>query len=149
MLAATISLNLQVYAQNTCISFHRQEECNQASEEGFIYNSQSKSGLFGKGTTSRLKVVFFKGFDYSITLCADILLGEGIGMVMTDAATGEVLYDNATDNKSPHFEFANEASLNAIITVTIPGEGTKKGKAADGACLGILIQQKPTPKTGF
>jgi hypothetical protein len=149
MLAAMISISMPLTSQAPCVTFHRQEGCSQASEEGFIYNSQSKSGLFAKGTTSKLKAVFYSGFDYSISLCADKSLGEGIGLVLSDAKTGEVLYDNATDNKSSHMEFSCETTRNMFITITIPGAGIAKGKSADAACLGILIEQKPTPKVGF
>jgi hypothetical protein len=149
MLAAMISISLPLTSQAPCVTYHRQEGCSQASEGGFIYNSQSKSGLFAKGTTSKLKAIFYAGFDYSISLCADKSLGEGIGLVLSDATTGEVLYDNATDNKSSHMEFSCETTRNMFITITIPGSGPTKGKSADAACLGILIEQKVTPKVGF
>jgi hypothetical protein len=77
------------------------------------------------------------------------VLGEQIGMVLSDAKTGEVLYDNATDNKAGHMEFSCETTRNMFITITIPGTGPGKGKSADAACLGILIEQKVTPKVGF
>lgn len=149
MLAAMVGINLPLTSQAPCVTFHRQAGCSMASETGFIYNSQSKSGLFARGTTSKLKAVFFAGFDYSITMCADKALGTDIGLVLSDATTGEVLYDNATDNKSPHMEFSCESTRNMNITITIPGSGPVKGKAADAACLGILIEQKVTPKVGF
>jgi hypothetical protein len=149
MLAAILGANLPLTSQAPCVTYHRQAGCSMASEEGFIYNSQSKSGLFAKGTTSKLKAIFYAGFDYSISLCADPALGEGIGMTLSDATTGEVLYDNATDNKSPHMEFSSETTRNMFITITIPGAAAGKGKTADAACLGILIEQKPTPKVGF
>lgn len=149
MLAATISISLPLTSQAPCVTYHRQEGCSQASEEGFIYNSQSKSGLFAKGTTSKLKAVFYSGFDYSISICADKALGEGIGLVLSDATTGEVLYDNATDNKASHMEFSCETTRNMFITISIPGTGPGKGKAIDAACLGILIEQKVTTKVGF
>jgi hypothetical protein len=148
MLAVMLGINVPMPSQ-ACVTFHRQAGCSMASEEGFIYNSQSKSGLFAKGTTSKLKVIFYEGFDYSISLCADKMLGEGIGLVLTDATNGQVLYDNATDNKAPHMEFSSESTRNMTITITIPGSGPSKGKTADAACLGILIEQKPTPKVGF
>jgi hypothetical protein len=149
MLAAMIGLNLPLTSQSPCVMYHRQPGCSQASEEGFIYNSQSKSGMFAKGTTSKLKAIFYAGFDYSLSLCADPALGQGIGLVISDATTGEVLYDNATDNKATHMEFSCESTRNMYITVTIPGSGPSRGKTADAACLGILIEQKVTPKVGF
>ncbi|MBI3509880.1 MAG: hypothetical protein HY064_04400 [Bacteroidetes bacterium] len=149
LIAAMIGITAPIPSQNTCLMYHRQPGCSQASEEGFIYNSQSKSGLFAKGTTSKLKAIFYAGFDYSISLCADPALGTEIGLVLSDASTGEVLYDNATDNKSSHMEFSCESTRNMFVTVTIPGEGVSRGKAVDAACLGILIEQKVTPKVGF
>lgn len=149
MIAAIVGMNLPLTSQPPCVTFHRQVGCSMASEEGFIYNSQSKSGIFAKGTTSKLKFIGYSGFDYSISLCADKMLGEGIGMVLSDATTGEVLYDNATDNKAPHMEFSCESTRNMFITISIPGAGPTKGKTADAACLGILIEQKVTPKVGF
>jgi hypothetical protein len=149
MLAAMVCINLPLTSQAPCVTYHRQAGCSQASEEGFIYNSQSKSGLFAKGTTSKLKAIFYAGFDYSISLCADGALGDQIGMILSDATTGEVLYDNATDNKAGHMEFSCETTRNMFITITIPGTGPTKGKTADAACLGILIEQKVTPKVGF
>lgn len=136
-----------------CSNFQKTHGCSQASEEGFIYNSQSKGGLFAKGTSSTMKVVFYSGFDYSISLCVDKMLGPDIGFKLTDAKTGEVLYDNATDNKSLHVEFTCETTRNVNIQISVPGAATSaKKKTADpddGACLGVLIEQKPSPKVGF
>jgi hypothetical protein len=148
MLLAMVATTLPIHAQNPCVTFHR-KGCSQASEGGFIYNSQSKSGLFAKGTTSKLKVVCYGGFDYSISICNDKLLGADIGFTLSDATTGEVLYDNATDNKATHMEFSCEDTRNMVITITIPGAGVSKGAAGDGGCLGVLIEQKTSPKVGF
>ena len=149
MIAAMMGIIIPMPSQAPCVMYHRKAGCSMASETDFMYNSQSKSGLFAAGTTSKLKVIFYAGFDYSITICADKLLGNGIGFTLTDAKTGEMLYDNATDNKSPHMEFSCETTRNALITVTVPGTGPAKGKSQDGACLGVLIEQKVTPKIGL
>jgi hypothetical protein len=147
--AAMLTISVDLSSQANCNNFHRRRGCSLASELGFIYNSQSKSGLFAKGTTSKLKAVFYSGFDYSISICADGALGSDIAFTLTDAATGEVLYDNATDNKAQHMEFTCESTRNMNIIISIPGAGPSKGQAEDGSCLGILIEQKPTPKVGF
>ncbi|MCA6363263.1 MAG: hypothetical protein IM638_09505 [Bacteroidetes bacterium] len=147
--AAFLTISVDLPSQANCNNFHRRRGCSQASEPGFIYNSQSKSGLFAKGTSSKLKAVFYAGFDYSISICGDASLGSDIAFTLTDATTGEVLYDNATDNKAQHMEFSCEGTRNMNIMISIPGAGPAKGQAEDGACLGILIEQKPTPKVGF
>lgn len=114
-----------------------------------MYNSQSKSGVFAPGTSSNMKVVFYSGFDYSISICPDKLLGTDLSFKMVDSKTGEVLYDNATDSKSTHMEFSCETTRAVTIQVTVPGAKIKKGQSVDGACVGVLIEQKPTPKVGF
>jgi hypothetical protein len=146
---AMLSVSLDLQSQSNCSAYHRQKGCSQASEAGFVYNSQSKSGLFAKGTTSNLKAVFYAGFDYSITICADGSLGSDIGLVLKDAITGEVLFDNATESKAQHMEFSCEATRNMVVVITIAGGSPNKQKGNEGACLGLLIEQKPTPKVGF
>jgi hypothetical protein len=150
MIAILLGLHIQLPSQLPCANYHRQAGCSLASEEGFRYNSQSRSGLFARGTTSKLKAVFYSGFDYSITICPDASLGTDIQFTLTDALDGTVIYDNATDSKSPHMEFSCETTRNMFITVIIPGgAAVKKGQSQDGACLGILIEQMVTPKVGF
>ncbi len=149
MLVALMSLHLQLPSQLPCSNYHRQAGCSLVSEEGFRYNSQSRSGLFARGTTSKLKAIFYAGFDYSITICPDASLGNDIQFTLSDALDGTVIYDNNTDNKAPHMEFSCETTRNLFVTVIIPGGQIQKGKAVDGACLGILIEQMVTPKVGF
>lgn len=149
MIVALMGIHLNLPSQLPCSNFHREPGCSMASEDGFRYNSQSRSGLFARGTTSKLKAIFYAGFDYSITICPDVSLGNDIQFTLSDAADGSVIYDNNTDNKSPHMEFSCETTRNMFITVIIPGGAVSKGKAVDGACLGILIEQMVTPKVGF
>lgn len=146
IIALTAGLSMQ--AQD-CAGYHKKAGCSQASEAGFMYNSQSKSGLFAPGTSSNMKVVFYQGFDYSISLCPDKMLGTDLTFKLVDTKTGEVLYDNATDAKSIHMEFSCETTRAVTIQVSVPGATVKKGKTTDGACLGVLIEQKPTTKVGF
>lgn len=145
LLFASIScIHNQAAAQAICNIFLNRAACKSPSEPGFIYNSSSKSGLFAKGTVSKLKVPFYSGLDYSIRICADTILGHEIGLVITKSPTGEVLYDNATDNKASHTIFSCKETCTAFITVTIPGPAPIKGKLVETGCLGVLIEQKPT-----
>jgi hypothetical protein len=149
MIAVLMSLHINLASQLPCANYHRQAGCSLSEEDGFRYNSQSRSGLFARGTTSKLKAIFYAGFDYSISICPDGSLGEDIQFTLTDAVDGTVIYDNATDNKTLHMEFSCETTRNMFITVIIPGGTAVKGQAQDGACLGILIEQMVTPKVGF
>lgn len=142
LFASMIWIHNQSAAQGSCLTYHRQIACKGASESGYIYNSQSKSGLFVKGSSYRHKVVFYSGFDYSITLCADTILGHQIGLVLTELPSNELLYDNATDNKASHTVFSCKKTCQAFISITIPESARTKEKPAETGCLGILIEQR-------
>jgi hypothetical protein len=144
LFASMICIYNESAAQASCATYHRRLACKGASKSGFIYNSSSKSGSFAKGQSSRYEVAFHSGFDYSITICADPILGNQIGLVLTKSPTDELLYDNATDNKANHTIFSCKETCRAFIAVTIPGPAPIKGKPAETGCLGILIEQKPT-----
>ncbi len=129
----------------TCGNVQRAPGCSQASKDGFIYNSQSRGVLVAKGTTYGLRAVFYDGFDYSISVCLDKAVAAGTGMQIVDSTSGEVLFDNAT-TKSFHFEFTCETTRALNIRVSLPGAVTPKNP--DGVCVGVVIEQMPTPKAG-
>src|SRR5262245_14156839 len=87
----------KVAAESPCNNFHR-KACLRSPDDGFAYNGQSKSGLFAKGQQSTVKAVFFKGMDYHISVCTEEKAQTNF--VIKDAKTGEVLYDNSTDNNT-------------------------------------------------
>lgn len=146
LFASMICIHNQSAAQAGCATYYHRATCKSYSDSGFIYNSKSKSGLFAKGTSSQLRVLFYSGFDYSLTTCADTILGHEIGLVLTNSHTGKLLYDNATDNKASHTIFSCKESGEVLITVTIPGPAPIKGKPVETGCLGLLIEQRVTPR---
>jgi hypothetical protein len=152
----------------SCTGFHK-KSCKSGAEEGWVYNSQSKSGLFEEGMSSEIKITIFKDFDYAMTLCNEKSLGKrDLSLTIKDAKTGEMIYDNTTDEKAQHVEFTCAATRNVIVTVTAPGgDGGGSAKGADakktaskntapksaeptnGGCVGLLIEHKATAKSGF
>ncbi len=157
------------FSQQSCTGFHK-KNCNSGSKDGWVYNSQSKSGLFLEGMSSEIKIVIFKDFDYSINLCNDKGLGKGeLGMIVKDAKTNEMIYDNSVDNMTQHFEFTCETTRSIIVTVVAPGgdgseskgkgndakksseksSGTKSAEGSGGGCVGLLIEQMASHPTGF
>jgi hypothetical protein len=160
-----------LYSQS-CTGFHK-KNCKSGTADGWIYNSQSKSGLFEDGMSSEIKIVIFKNFDYAFTLCCEKSLGRGdISLTMKDAKTGEMIYDNSTDDKQQHIEFTCQTTRSVIVTVTPGGSGggggtstksqtedkkagsktssgPKTADAVNGGCLGLLIEQKAASKEGF
>jgi|GEM_PF-419324 hypothetical protein len=170
ILASVLCLSVGTLSAQSCTGFHK-KACSSGASEGWVYNSQSKSGLFEAGMSSEIKIVIFKDFDYAMTLCNEKALGKGeLSLSIKDAKTGEVIYDNATDDQSQHIEFTCATTRSVIVTVTAPGgDGNKSSKASgndnkktasktvsaksaqtvDGGCVGLLIEQKASSKQGF
>src|SRR5665213_3063022 len=125
----------KVAAQSPCQDFHR-KACLRSQDDGFAYNGQSRSGLFAKGQSSTLKAVFYQGMDYHISVCCEE--DTPINFVIKDAKTGEVLYDNATDNNTNEIQISNQNTRHVNIVVSLPGGDSKVSKVTggDGMCVG-------------
>lgn len=135
-----------------CNNFHR-KNCKPSTNGGeeFFYNGQSKSAMFEKGQTSELKFIAYKGQDYRVTICTEEALGNQVHFKIKDGRSGEVLYDNASEEMIQDFEFSSENTRPLALEVTVPSGETKeeKFKPTDMACLGVLIEHRPSTKTGF
>ncbi len=137
---------------SVCGQFHRKYcvvETKRGGKEGWMYNAQSKSGLFNQGMTSKIRCVIYKGMDYRINVCVET--GDKAVYKIFDARTSELLYDNATASGEPLFEFQSTASRQLIIEVTVPNGATSqdKHKPMEAACVGLLIEHKVTDRQGF
>jgi hypothetical protein len=137
----------KVAASNPCQDFHK-KSCLRSPDEGFTYNGQSRSGLFSQGQSSTVKVVLYKGMDYHISVCTED--ESQANFVLKDAKTGEVLYDNSTDNNTQEIQITNENTRHVNIVFTLPGEQKKDMvKGTEGKCAGLLIEHRRSDKTGF
>ena len=139
----------KVAAANPCQDFHK-KSCMRSPDEGFSYNGQSRSGLFATGQQSTIKAVFYKGMDYHISVCTEN--ESQANFIIKDAKTGEVLYDNTTDNNTQEIQITNENTRAVNIMVTLPGESKEKKdmvKGQEGMCAGLLIEHRRSDKTGF
>jgi len=152
----TVCLGLNnVFAQTSvCGQFHKSAcflEGTKADRKAFQYNSQSKSGLFAQGSTSKMRCVVYKGMDYRMTVCCDAALGEKINFKIFDGRSMELLFDNTKNDDSQQFEFQAGATRQLVIEVTVPTGEVKeeKGKPVDAACVGMLIEHKVAERTGF
>lgn len=139
-----------------CSEFHR-KNCNSNNEKSdgnWIYNAQSRSGLFTQGMTSKIKCVVYKGMDYRINVCCDSELGNQLNYKIFDGRTNQLLYDNATEKNKPNFEFQSASTRQLVIELTVPNAAKndklkEERKPIDAACVGLLIENKTTNKQGF
>ncbi|GAB4381141.1 MAG: hypothetical protein Kow0075_12820 [Salibacteraceae bacterium] len=160
--------SLAISAQD-CNNFHKRK-CYGSDNPYMNYNSQSKSGLFVLGHTSDLVFVAHAGQDYRITLCQDRRVEEPIKFKVLDGRSKEVLFDSETaaldtpaegddgDQSLPmFFEFTCDVTKKIIVRITAPGPPPEEGKGKRNQepdpeslfCVGVLIENMPTPKLGF
>ncbi len=136
-----------------CGQFHK-KYCKLEKEKGekWEYNSQSRSGLFSQGMTSKIRCVIYKGMDYRLTLCAETAIGDKINFKIYDAKTNEILFDNASADNAQVFEFQSASTRPIVIEVMVPEGATESNnalKSKEAACVGLLIEHKKTNIQGF
>ena len=154
-LSLFIFSSVLMYSQaSVCGQFHRkfcQVETKHGGKSGWMYNAQSRSGLFNQGSTSKIRCVIYKGMDYRISVCCETAIGDKLNFKIFDSKTSELLYDNATAQGDPIFEFQSASSRQLIIEVTVPNGATAqdKHKPMDAACVGLIIEHKVTERQGF
>lgn len=137
-----------------CGQFHKKYcKLEKAKGEKWEYNSQSRSGLFSQGMTSKIRCVIYKGMDYRLTLCAETAIGDKINFKIYDSRTNELLFDNASADNTQVFEFQSASTRPIIIEVFVPEGATESDnsglKSKEAACVGLLIEHKKTDIQGF
>ncbi len=154
VLILMVSANIMFAQTSVCGQFHRKFCLLSEDEKGgapWTYNSQSKSGLFNKGMTSKIRCVIYKGMDYRMSVCCETVIGDVLNYKIFVARTSELLFDNSSAENTPVFEFQSTSTRQLIIEVTIPNGDTseEKHKPSNAACVGLLIENKVSPKQGF
>lgn len=140
---------------SVCGQFHKKYcKLEKEKDERWEYNSQSRSGLFSQGMTSKIRCVIYKGMDYRLTLCAETALGDKLNFKIYDAKTNELLFDNASAENTQVFEFQSASTRLVIIEVFVPEGATETTnnnalKSKEAACVGLLIEHKKTDIQGF
>ncbi|MEX1001918.1 MAG: hypothetical protein WDZ35_07375 [Crocinitomicaceae bacterium] len=147
-----------------CTSLLSEEQ----QKEYWTLNNQSKSALFEKGKVYKMSFIAYKGFDYRISVCTDVVEGgdkvrfdlqhDAIVRVKDEYGNTnirrqrETLYKNADDNLSPTVEFSVDETKKFYIDVNVPASGEssdRKLKTTDNVCVGVLIEHKKGQKLGF
>jgi len=133
-----------------CNNYHKRSLCyREAYAEGFNYYGQSASALAEKGVTLTYNAVFYGGKDYIINLCC-LPLFEPVHMVIYDADTDELIYDNEEDEYLNRVAFTMEFTRSLLFEITVIGDGLTDGSLdSKRTCVGILILWRKVPKIGF
>lgn len=142
-----------LFAQTSVCGQYHKKYCKFEDDKGrdWLYNAQSKSGLFNQGMVSKLRCVIYKGMDYRISVCCETIIGEKVNYKIFDARTSELLFDNKASEDTQVFEFQSVSTRQLVIEVLVPKGATEKDehKATNAACVGLLIEHKITDKQGF
>ena len=147
------------YSMRRCWGYHK-DSCRTSKNIYYRVVDNSRSALFVKGQTSRIKIIIYNGRDYRISFCHDQVLGEGIVMRLIDAENEQTLYDNSEDGFASEFEFTVTQTREIYVEISVPGSSqlSEVGDDADlifvrkdteMGCIGILVEHMITPVKGF
>jgi hypothetical protein len=136
--------------------------------EFWNFNNQSKSANFAKGKVYKMSFIAYKGFDYRVSVCTDIVEGgdkvrfelshDAVVRVKDEYGNTNIkrqkesLYKNSDDNLSPMVEFSVDKTKKFYINVNVPVSGESKDrklKKTDNVCVGVLLEHKKGAKLGF
>ena len=112
-------------------------------EQSVFYDldNQSKSATFAKGEDYELSFICYKGFDYRLSVCTDIVDGTGEKVTfelfvdeIVKGKDGKIerqrvsIYNNANDNNKAYVKFATDKTKKYYLTVNVPATGKSKNK---------------------
>lgn len=131
-------------------------------------NNQSKSATFQKGKIYKMSFIAYKGFDYRVSVCTDIVEGgdkvrfelfhDAIIRVKDEYGNTNIkrqkesLYNNTDDNLSPSLEFTVDKTKKFFLDVNVPVGGESKDRKlakSDNVCVGVLLEHKKVAQLGF
>ena len=132
------------YSMRKCFGYQR-DSCSRSNNVYYKMTDESRSALFVKGQTSRVRISIYNGRDYRVSFCHDRVLGEGIIMRIIDAEK---------------FEFTVTQTRDVFVEIEIPGSSALAEaennsdlifvrKDTDMGCVGILVEHMITPPKGF
>ncbi len=140
-------LSLSAIAQD-CTKFHK-KYCLSYKEQGYEPTEESRSFTLTKGDFASQNVFFNNGQDYHINFSVDDIFANQLYIQIIDVSTDEVLYDNKEDNMSLNMEFSAIKDTDAKIIFETTTPTYKNERNPIKGCIGLLIETRPTPPTGF
>lgn len=165
LILATAVITYTAYSQ--CQKTHYLCMDSFSKEEAAEYwnlNNQSKSAVFAKGEDYEMSFIAYKGYQYRVSACTDIV--EGAGERVTFELFQEVLkkedglthkvkesfYKNTDDGNAPYVKYTSQKTTKIFIKLSVPATGESKNRKlnnTDNVCVGVLIEHKKAPKLGF
>lgn len=147
-LLAVIFMSCASYALAQCEGYGY-KQCVKYLEKEYKSNGQSNSAALSPGETTKVNMVFYKGYDYRVVFCAEEHLGQlAIKVYNTKGKDkGELLFDNSQHENAFHWDFTMKATQRLIIEVSAPGlEGEEE--VSEG-CVTIALGLRNSVQKGF
>jgi hypothetical protein len=128
--------------KNSCKKFHLYADCNINPGPRFKYDGQSRSNIIGAGDKMIYNMVLYGERQYKINLCASDLF-EPIHVVLMNAESEEVIYDNAQDDYRGTLTLNIENTQRLKISLEVLAEEmTEQDKLDYFGCIGMMMQYK-------
>lgn len=134
------------YSQK-CFEYHK-EACKPTSSK-YIYDelNNSISFQFIAGQKREIPLELFAGKDYRITVCGNNVFNDVIRFKIINEES-QVVYDNSKFNYLLDLEFSSQKTQLVTIEIEVP-DVTKVDSLKQKGCIGILIEDMVSIKTGF
>ncbi|MFA6401232.1 MAG: hypothetical protein WCX31_06345 [Salinivirgaceae bacterium] len=132
-----------------CFEFQK-EHCQPAPSK-FTYqtNNNSAAYKFSAGELRRIPFGLMENKDYRITLCGDSVF-NGIILFVIQDESGKEIYNNSQHSFALNLEFSAKKSQEVNFDITIPDNTNVPADSLSvEGCVGILIEEMSTIKTGF
>ncbi|MDA3865661.1 MAG: hypothetical protein PF489_02800 [Salinivirgaceae bacterium] len=131
-----------------CATFH-QTNCLSKKADGYNPTPNSISFAMQKGEFQEVVVTFRNGHDYHVCVAADDIFGSKVFMQIMDTETNEVMYENTHEHINTNLEFSSVKTFEAQILLETPAGRTDDTRYNPTGCVGLLIESRITPPTGF
>ncbi|MCF8226412.1 MAG: hypothetical protein K9J30_11100 [Bacteroidales bacterium] len=143
LLVGIMTFTSEIYAQRDfCRDFLKSEQCKQFPGRKFKLNGQSRSTIIGTEDKMVYSVVLYSEMQYNIYFCTSELLKPVHFKLMNDES-GDVLYDNASNNYMDYLTLKLDKTQRLKISVQILGQDmTEQEKIEFLGCLGMMIFAK-------
>ena len=120
-------------------------------KSSFIYdvNNSSSSFLLYSGDKQDIHISLESNIDYRITICADSIFDNVIQFIILNKQ-GVELYNNSTNNFKLDIEFTSEINHDVVFEISTPQQAMSiNDLVISNGCIGVLIEEMVTIKTGF
>jgi len=141
-------MSLNIKAQE-CFEYFRSACIPNESKFTYAENNASVSFLFSSGDMREIPFSLVNGIDYRITICADKKFEDIIKLIIR-TQEGKEIYNNSKQNFNLNLEFACKKSQDVMLELYAPepNVGVSDTVYFEG-CIGILIEEMVSVKTGF